>query len=282
MGHSSDRLAAVWGVSRREQDEFAQRSHVLAARATAGGLLRDELTPTAGLAADNGIKADSNLDKLASLKPAFVKPHGTHTAGNSSFLTDGASAALLMGEAAALAGGFTPRARLADWIFVSQDPRDELLLGPAYAIARLLARRGLRVGDVGVWELHEAFAGQLLANLNAMDSATFAGRALGAGAAKVGRPDIDVVNTCGGSLALGHPFGATGTRLLTTAANRMHREGARFALLAACAAGGQGHAMLLERYDAPPGTGAGAAGGASVKQQQQQQQQPVQAPPKAA
>jgi acetyl-CoA acetyltransferase family protein len=259
MGHSSDRLAARWGASRRDQDEFALRSHLNAARATKEGLLAPELVPTAGLLADNGIKADSTLEKLSSLRPAFVRPHGTHTAGNSSFLTDGASAALIMSEEAALRAGFTPKTRLADWIFVSQDPRDELLLGPAYAIARLLARNSLDLNDVAVFELHEAFAGQVLANINALDSEVFRGKNLGwTGGGTVGRVPMERVNTLGGSLAIGHPFGATGTRLITTASNRLLRGeggGGKYAVLAACAAGGQGHAMLLERYE-----GGGAQG----------------------
>lgn len=191
------------------------------------------------------------MEKLRSLKPAFIKPHGTVTAGNASSLTDGASAALLMSEAAALRAGLAPQAALLDHVFVAQDPKEQLLLGPAYAIAALLKRNGLSVGDVAVWELHEAFAGQVLANLAALDSAAFAAGQLGrgAGAPKVGRPDMDRVNTAGGSLGLGHPFGATGTRILTTAAKRLRREGARYAVIAACAAGGQGHAMLLERFE---------------------------------
>lgn len=254
MGASSDRLAAAWGVSRGDQDAFALRSHLNAAAAHKGGLFADEITPVDGNAWDNVIKADSTLEKLSSLKPAFNKPHGTHTAGNSSALTDGASAALLMSEEAALASGFTPKAGIVDHCFVSQDPKDQMLLGPAYAIARLLARNGLTVADIGVWELHEAFAGQVLANLNALNSDVFAAKHLGrgAGAAKVGAVPMDKLNTLGGSLSLGHPFGATGTRLIATAANRMNREGARYAMLAACAAGGQGHAMLLEHW-APVG-----------------------------
>jgi acetyl-CoA acyltransferase len=254
MGHSSDRLAARWGVSRADQDAFAVRSHTGAAAAAAAGLLAPEIVPVAGHAVDNGVRGDSTVTKLATLKPSFVKPHGTHTAANSSFLTDGASAALLMSEAAAAAAGFAPVARLVDWLFVAQDPVDELLLGPAYAIARLLKRAGLAAADVGVWEIHEAFAGQVLANLNALDSTVFADKHLGWGAgAKVGRIPMDRINPHGGSLSIGHPFGATGTRLLTTAANRLGREGARFGVIAACAAGGQGHAMLIERPGpAPP------------------------------
>ena len=205
--------------------------------------------PLAGAAADNGVKADAPREKLAALKPAFVKPHGTHTAANSSFLTDGASAALLMSEARARAAGHAPKARIVDWIFVAADPREELLLGPAYAVTRLLARNKLAARDVDVWEIHEAFAGQVLANLRALDSAAFVTGKVGLPeAARVGALPMERVNAWGGSLALGHPFGATGVRLLTTAANRLIKDGGRFAVLAACAAGGLGHAMLIERY----------------------------------
>ena len=172
MGHSSDRLAARWGVSRDDQDEFAYRSHQLAAKAHAEGLLKEEIIPVNGNTYDNGI-SDASLEKMKSLKPAFVKPHGTHTAANSSYLSDGASATLIMSEERALALGYTPKAVLKDWIFVSQDPKDELLLGPAYAIGRLLERNKMGLNDVTTFELHEAFAGQVLSNLNALKSEEF-------------------------------------------------------------------------------------------------------------
>lgn len=130
-----------------------------------------------------------------------------------------------------------------------QDPKDELLLGPAYAITRLLARNGLKSSDVDVYELHEAFAGQVVANLKAMDSDWFVQEKVGLPlSAKVGMIPMEKMNLWGGSLSLGHPFGATGTRLVTTSANRLIKENGRYAVLAACAAGGLGHAMLLERY----------------------------------
>lgn len=253
MGHSSDRLAARFGVSRSDQDAFAYKSHMSAAKATKEGLLLPEIFAVDGIQADNGIRGDATLEKLASLKPAFIKPHGTHTAANSSFLTDGGSAALLMSEAKALASGYTPKSRLVDWIYVSQDPREELLLGPAYAVTRLLNRNGLSATDVDVWEIHEAFAGQVLANLAAMESSKFFEESvkLGSGS-KVGAIPPERINAWGGSLAIGHPFGATGTRLLTTSSNRLCKEGGRFALMTACAAGGQAHAMLIERYDGRP------------------------------
>lgn len=253
MGSSSDRLAARWGVSREEQDDLAFRSHTLAAKAHREGKLKEEIVPVGGNTVDNGIK-EQPREKYATLKAAFVKPHGTHTAANSSFLTDGASASLLMSEERALRDGYTPKSRVVDWIFTSGDPKDELLLQPAYAISKLMHRNGLSVSDVDVYEIHEAFAGQVLANLRALDSDAFARDKAGAGGKKVGAIPFDRLNLWGGSLSIGHPFGATGTRIVTTASNRLIAENGRFAILAACAAGGQGHAMLLERYVAPTAT----------------------------
>lgn len=161
MGHSSDRLAARFGISRSDQDDFAYRSHMSAAKAHEDGLLQGEIVPVDGNSLDNGVRGDQSRERLSELKPAFVKPHGTHTAANSSYLTDGASACLLMREDKALAMGYTPKAVFKDWLFVSQDPKEELLLGPAYSTYKLLNRHGLTFNDIGVYEIHEAFAGQV-------------------------------------------------------------------------------------------------------------------------
>jgi len=253
MGRSADRLAAAFGVSRKEQDEYALRSHLLAAEAHKGGLFKDEIIPTSVppkfdvIQVDNGIRGDTTYDKLASLKPAFIKPHGTITPGNSSYLTDGASATLLMSEDKALSLSYKPKVFIRDYIYVSQDPKEELLLGPTYATGRLLRRNGLTLSDFQVIEFHEAFAGQILANLRALDSDQFCQEKVGL-QSRVGQIPLEKFNTLGGSLSIGHPFGATGCRLLTTAANRLIREDGRLALIAACAAGGQGHALIIERY----------------------------------
>jgi len=251
MGHSSDRLAARFGISRGDQDAFALRSHLNAAKAHSSGLLAEEIVPVNGVSVDNGVRGDSTIEKLSGLKPAFIKPHGTHTAANSSYLTDGGSAALIMSEEKALSMGFTPKSVLKDYLFVSQDPREELLLGPAYAISKILLQNNLTLADISVFELHEAFAGQVLANLAALDSDAFSKANFVGRNGKVGAIPMEKLNTLGGSLSIGHPFGATGTRLVTTASNRLRREGGRYALLAACAAGGQGHAMLIENWEAP-------------------------------
>jgi acetyl-CoA acyltransferase len=248
MGHSSDRLAAKFGVSRREQDEFTVMSHTRAAAAHAAGLYKDELFAVDGKLEENGIKGDTNIEKVSKLGPAFIKPHGTHTAANSSFLTDGAAACLIMTEEKALALGYKPKAYLRTWAYVGVDPFEELLLGPTFATSKVLQNLGLSLQDVGVIEFHEAFAGQVLANLTAMASEKFCQERLPGGKA-IGKMDFDKMNTLGGSLSIGHPFGATGARLVTTASNRLQREQQRFALIAACADGGLAHACILERYD---------------------------------
>ena len=252
MGQSADELAAMFGIRREAQDEYALRAHRLAAKAREAGLLARDLVPAmvppdfTPLTADNGIRDDTSMDKLRALKPAFHKPYGTVTAGNASFLTDGASATLLMAEETARALGYTPKAYLRHYTYVAQDPGQELLLGPAYAIPTVLDTAGLTLGDIDVFELHEAFAGQVLAVLTALESKTFAEKT---GRAKpVGSVPAEKLNTWGGSLSLGHPFGATGVRLVMMAASRLHHEDGTLALLAACAAGGLGHAMVMERY----------------------------------
>lgn len=250
MGHSADRLAAAFGVSRREQDEFALRSHSLAKKAETEKLLKDvipfKVPGRHTVTKDNGIRP-SSMEQLSKLKPAFIKPHGTITAANASFLTDGASAVLLMSEEKALAMGYKPLAYIRDFVYVSQDPKDQLLLGPTYATPKVLEKAGLSLDDIDVFEFHEAFAAQILSNLKAMDSEWFAKTYMGRNA-KVGVPKMDKFNCWGGSLSLGHPFGATGCRLVTTAAHRLIAGGGQYALIAACAAGGQGHGMIVETY----------------------------------
>uniref|UniRef100_H9GEC0 Trifunctional enzyme subunit beta, mitochondrial n=1 Tax=Anolis carolinensis TaxID=28377 RepID=H9GEC0_ANOCA len=250
MGHSADRLAAAFAISRTEQDQYAFRSHSLAKKAQDEGLLTDlipfKVPGRDTVVKDNGVRP-SSVEQMGKLKAAFVKPYGTVTAANSSFLTDGASAVLLMSEEKALAMGYKPKAYLRDFVYVSQDPKDQLLLGPTYATPKVLERAGLTMADIDVFEFHEAFAGQILANMKAMDSDWFAQNYMGR-KSKVGAPPLEKFNTWGGSLSLGHPFGATGCRLVMTTAHRLKKEGGQFGLVAACAAGGQGHAMLVELY----------------------------------
>lgn len=251
MGHSADRLAATFGVTRAEQDEFARRSHKLAKEAQENGLLSDvEPVKVPGVKdivdKDNGIRV-STPEQMAKLKPAFVKPYGSVTAANASYLTDGASACLLTTEEKAKQYGWKPKAYLREYVYVSQDPKDQLLLGPAYATPKVLEMRGMKLSDVDVFEYHEAFAGQVLANLKAMDSDWFAQNVMGR-KGKVGAVPVEKLNRWGGSLSIGHPFGATGVRLAMHTAHRLIKEDGQFGVIAACAAGGQGVGMVLERH----------------------------------
>jgi acetyl-CoA acetyltransferase family protein len=252
MGVDCDILAAKFSVAREDQDKFALRSHTLAQKAVDDGILAQEITEVAlppkfaAIKQDNGIRV-GKLEKLASLSPAFVKPHGTLTAANSSFLTDGAAVVLIMSEDKAKELGLKPKAYIHNYTFTGSDLKEELLLGPAYAISKVLKRANLELKDMDVVELHEAFAGQVLANIKCLASDEFAKEKLGRDKA-VGQVNMDKLNVHGGSLAIGHPFGATGARLVTTVANRLQRENGKYGILAACAAGAHGHAMILERY----------------------------------
>lgn len=255
MGQDCERMAAKFGVSREAQDQYALRSHQLAAKAAQAGLLQKEISPATIppqfeiIDKDNGIRGDTSTEKLAQLRPAFAKPHGTLTAGNSSFLTDGAAAVLIMSEDAAKRLGIQPKAIFREYAYTAQDPGEELLLGPAYATPKVLDKSGLSLANIDVFEFHEAFAAQVLANLHCLDSDQFAQEKLGL-TKKVGEVPINKLNNWGGSLSIGHPFGATGARLVTTAANRLHQENGQFALIASCAAGALGNAIILERYQA--------------------------------
>ncbi|EEB12759.1 medium chain specific acyl-CoA dehydrogenase, putative [Pediculus humanus corporis] len=251
MGHSADRLAAAFKITREEQDEYALRSHTLAAQAQEKGLLSDVvpfIVPDTGkvIEKDNGIRV-STKEQISKLKPAFVKPYGTVTAANASFLTDGASASLIMSEKKAKELGLKPKVYLKNFVYKSQDPVDQLLLSPAECIASILKTSGLEMKDIDVWEVHEAFAGQILANLKAMDSDWYCQTHLNL-PGKIGVPELSKFNSWGGSLSIGHPFAATGVRLVSHCANRLIKENGKYAVLSACAAGGQGVAMLIERH----------------------------------
>ena len=253
MGEDCDIMAARFGVKRADQDAFAVRSHHLAAKAYEDGHLQHEMTEVAlppkftPIKKDNGVRGDTSVDKIKKLRPAFDKKFGTLTAANSSFLTDGAAATLLMTEEKAKELGLQPKAAIVDYVFTGQDLKEELLLGPAYATSKLLKKVAMDLEEMDVIEFHEAFAGQILANLNCLASDDFAKEKLGRDKA-VGIVNMDKFNLWGGSLSIGHPFGATGARLLTTTANRLIKEGGTYGLLAACAAGAHGHAMLIKKY----------------------------------
>lgn len=253
MGAAAERMAKENGISRQDQDAWALRSHQLAAAGTADGRLTAEIAPVyvpptfeTVMERDNGIRTDSSLEKLAALRPAFDRRHGSVTAGNASPLTDGASAVILMNADKALAEGLTPMGYVRSWAWTALDPAAQLLQGPAYAAPLALDRAGLTMKDIGLMEMHEAFAAQVLSNLQALSSKEFAKNELGRSEA-VGHPDIDVINVMGGSISIGHPFGATGGRITVTMLNEMARRDVQFGLITVCAAGGMGFAMVVER-----------------------------------
>jgi len=252
MGEAAEKMARRNEISRAAQDEFAARSHHRAAAAMASGRFDDEVCPVetpegAWVHADGLVRADTSVEKLEKLRPVFAKG-GTVTAGNASPLTDGAAAVLLMSEEKARALGYRPRAAFSSWAYVGVDPADQLLMGPALAIPKALDRAGLSLGDVDLVDLHEAFAAQVLCVLKMLGSAAFSRERLGKSAA-VGEVDPARLNVHGGSIALGHPFGATGARMVTTMANELVRSDKRTAILGICAAGGLGAAAVLERLD---------------------------------
>lgn len=253
MGASAERMAKENGISREDQDAWALRSHELAAAGTDDGRLTAEIAPVYGppnfetvVTRDNGIRRDTSLEKLAKLRPAFDRRHGSVTAGNSSPLTDGASAVVLMNSEKAAAEGIEPLGFVRSWAWTALDPAAQLLQGPAYAAPLALDQAGLSMKDIGLMEMHEAFAAQVLSNLQALSSRKFAEEELGRSSA-VGHPDLDLINVMGGSLSIGHPFGATGGRLTVTILNEMARRDVEFGLITVCAAGGMGFAMVVER-----------------------------------
>ncbi len=253
MGESAERMAKENGITREAQDRWALRSHQLAQQGTADGRLRQEIVPayvppdySQVVTEDNGIRADTSLEKLAALPPVFDRRYGSVTAGNSSPLTDGASAVLLMSEEKAKALGYEPLGYLRSWAYTALAPSGQLLQGPAYAAPLALDRAGVTMADIELWEMHEAFAAQVLSNLQALDSDEFARRELGRDH-KVGILPEDRINVMGGSIAIGHPFGATGGRLTITLLREMQRRGIGLGLVTVCAAGALGFAMVLER-----------------------------------
>lgn len=251
MGQSAEKMAKENGITREAQDAFAHRSHVRAARAWVEGIFTDEVmtvrTPPKfeAYAEDNLVRKASTLQGYEKLRPVFDKKHGTVTAGNSSPLTDGASAVLLMREDVAKALGYTPLAFVKSWAFAALDPSEQLLMGPAYASPRAMDAAGVTMKDLDLVDMHEAFAAQMLSNLQAFASKAWAEKKLGRSEA-IGEIDDDKLNIYGGSLSIGHPFAATGARQITTMANELSRRGGGLALVTQCAAGGLGAAMILE------------------------------------
>ncbi len=248
MGESAESMAKRNEITREAQDRFAERSHHRAAQAIASGRFDHEVTaveaPDGWVHADNLVRGDTTFEKLSKLRPVFSKD-GTVTAGNASPLTDGAAAVLLMSEDKARALGYKPLAAFRSWSYVGVDPADQLLIGPALAMPQALDRAGMELKDMSMVDMHEAFAAQVLSVTKALASKGFAELRLGRSKA-VGEIDEDSFNIYGGSLSLGHPFGATGARMVTTVANELASSGKETALLGICAAGGLGAAAVLE------------------------------------
>lgn len=252
MGQSADKMAKINGIAREAQDRFALRSHQLAANGLDDGRLTAEIVPVmvpprfdSMQATDNGVRRDTSYEQLAALAPVFDRQYGTVTAGNASPLTDGGAAVLLMSEERAAALGYTPLAFIRSYAYAAVDPGEQLLQAPVIAAPMALQRAGLTLADVDLIEMHEAFAAQVLSNLQGFTSKAWAERA--GFSAPVGEVDPDRLNVMGGSIAIGHPFGATGARILTTLCNELQRRDAQFGMLTVCAAGGLGHAMVVER-----------------------------------
>jgi len=253
MGQSAEQMAKDNGISRAEQDEIAFRSHLNAAKARDDGRLGREIAPVhvppkyaTTVTTDGLIRADTSMEALGKLKPVFDRRFGSVTAGNASPLTDGAASVLLMSEDRAKSLGYVPLAYIKSWAVAAVDPAWQLLMGPALAIPMALDRASLTLADMDLIEMHEAFGAQVASNIQALESETFARERLGR-SSRVGVVDRERLNVCGSSIAIGHPFGATGARITGTLGHEMTRRNAKFGLISVCAQGGMGFAMVLER-----------------------------------
>lgn len=252
MGQSAEKMAKLNAITREEQDHFALRSHRLAAAGTGDGRLTAEIMPVyvpprfdSVLTSDNGIREDTSYEQLAALKPVFDRKYGSVTAGNSSPLTDGGACVLLMNEEKAKALGYPVLGIIRSYAYAALDPGEQLLQAPVLAAPVALKRAGLALKDMDLVEMHEAFAAQVLSNLKGFESKAWAERA--GFSQPVGEVDRAKLNVMGGSIAIGHPFGATGARITTTLLNELGRRGGQFGLMTVCAAGGMGFAMVVER-----------------------------------
>lgn len=251
MGQTAEQMAKTHNISREAQDELAHRSHTNAANSWNEGKLSQEVMtayaePFKGaLDKDNNIRFDSKLEGYAKLRPVFDKKHGSVTAANATPLTDGASAVLMMTESKAKALGYTPLGYIKSYAFSAIDVWEDMLMGPSYATPIALDRAGMTLNDLTLIEMHEAFAAQTLANVKMFASDKFAQEKLNRSKA-TGEIDMDKFNVMGSSIAYGHPFAATGTRMITQMLNELNRRGGGTGLLTACAAGGLGAAMVVE------------------------------------
>jgi acetyl-CoA acyltransferase len=252
MGESAEKMAKENGITRAEQDALALASHRNAARAWSEGRFEGQVMhvpvpPRYATVADrdNIVRDDTSLEALAALKPAFDRKYGTVTAGNASPLTDGAAALLVMSAERAQSLGLTPLGYLRSYAYAATDPADQLLQGPAYATPVALARANMGLKDIELVEMHEAFAAQVASNLQALASKKFAKKA--GRSEPVGEVDRERLNVNGGSIAIGHPFAATGARIVTQALHELARSKRNTVLCTVCAAGGLGAAIVLER-----------------------------------
>jgi acetyl-CoA acyltransferase len=252
MGEAAERMAKINGIGRDEQDDFAHRSHSLAAQAWERGDFDNEvmtlLAPpdySQTIERDRTVRFDSDRRAYRKLKPVFDRKHGTLTAGNSTPLTDGAAALLLMRESRALGTGLEPLGFLRSSAFTAVDPSDQLLIGPVFATPIALERAGVKLGDIDLVDMHEAFAAQMLAVIKSFESEEFAREKMGR-SEPVGEIDWNILNVNGGSIALGHPFAATGARQISSTLRELKRRDRELALCTACAAGGLGAAVVLE------------------------------------
>ncbi len=253
MGQACEKMAKENDISRRAQDEIALMSHQRAAAATSEGRFKEQVIATfppprydKAVSTDNGIRSDTSLEALATLKPVFDRRYGTLTAGNSSPLTDGGSAVLLMSEEKAKALGYEPLGFIRSFAYAGVDPGAQLLQGPAFAAPIALDLAGVKLADIDLVEMHEAFAAQILSNMKAFASKKFATETLGR-SAPLGEIDFDRFNVNGGSIAIGHPFGATGARVTMQLLFELRRRNLNLGLMTVCAAGGHGFAMVVER-----------------------------------
>ena len=245
MGQSAEAMAKTWGVTREEQDDIAHASHTNAAQAWADGKMDTEVMTAAGVHEDNLIRMNSERAGYSKLNPVFDRENGTVTAGNASPLTDGASALLLMSENRAKELGFEPIAYIRSSAFAAKSPKEDLLMGPVLAVPTALDRAGVSLKDMDIVDMHEAFAAQIACNLRGLDSKKYMKEHLGRDDV-VGEVDRSKLNLLGGSISYGHPFGATGARIIGQTANELKRRGGGLALMTACAAGGIGAAMVIE------------------------------------
>lgn len=250
MGEAAERMAQRYQITREAQDALAAQSHVRAAAGIESGRLAKEVAPVSlsrgkEVDRDDIVRGDTSVEKLARLRPAFAKG-GTLTAGNSSALTDGAAAVLLMSEEKARALGYDKYVTFRGWSYDAVDPADQMLIGPAISMPKAAAKAGMKRSDIDAIDIHEAFAAQVLCVLEAMGSDAFAREHLGARKA-FGAVTPEEINLHGGSISIGHPFGATGARMVTTMANELMHEGKGTALLGICGAGGLSVGAVLER-----------------------------------